>query len=184
MLVMIDTATLPPVQTQIPTLEDEERDCDMSPCGQYRYLLQIVWDRTKPLVGWIGLNPSIADKYRDDPTIRRIKNFSKAWGYGGIMMTNLFAYRATDPREMKRHPQPIAEPDYSGLMNANDNALLKVYEQCGEVVACWGNNGSHQRRSTYVKQLLPGLKALRMTSKGEPWHPLYLPDETTLIDLI
>lgn len=65
----------------------------------YRYTLTRRWDG-RPMMAWIGLNPSTADETEDDPTIRRCTGFAKAWGYGGMVMLNLFAYRATDPKEM------------------------------------------------------------------------------------
>ncbi len=72
-------------------------DAELSKCRAYRYALWRTWDESKPFAMFVGLNPSTADELEDDPTIRRCINFSKLWGYGGLCMVNLFAYRATDP---------------------------------------------------------------------------------------
>ena len=76
---------------------------------------------------FIGLNPSTADETIDDPTIRRCISFSKDWGYGALCMTNLFAFRATDPAVMKAHPEPVGE--------ANDGTLVEFALSAGVVVA-------------------------------------------------
>lgn len=64
---------------------------------------------------FIGLNPSTADETRDDPTIRRCIGFAKLWGYGALCMTNLFAFRATKPRDMRQAADPIG-PENMALL--------------------------------------------------------------------
>ena len=78
----------------------ETRTAEFSPCRRYRYTLSIEWDASKERVMFIGLNPSTADETKDDPTVRRCKQFAKDWGYGAMVMTNLFAWRDTDPKKM------------------------------------------------------------------------------------
>ncbi|GHX72979.1 hypothetical protein VCSRO16_3593 [Vibrio cholerae] len=68
---------------------------ELSKCRKYRYALWRTWDSDKPFAMFIGLNPSTADEKNDDPTLRRCINFAKSWGYGGVCMANLFAFRAT-----------------------------------------------------------------------------------------
>ncbi len=70
-------------------------DAKLSDCRIYRYALWRIWDDAKPLVMFIGLNPSTADETEDDPTIRRCISFAQNWGYGGLYMANLFVFRAT-----------------------------------------------------------------------------------------
>ncbi|WP_368188730.1 DUF1643 domain-containing protein [Aeromonas sp. R7-3] len=82
------------------------RHAVFSPCRTYRYALSRVWATDKPYALFIGLNPSTADETLDDPTIRRCIDFAKRRGYGGLVMANLFAYRATDPEVMKRAAEP------------------------------------------------------------------------------
>jgi hypothetical protein len=82
-------------------------DAKFSACRKYRYALWRTWDESKPNVMIIGLNPSTADENENDPTITRCINFAKSWGYGGVCVTNLFAYCATVPSDMKESNDPI-----------------------------------------------------------------------------
>lgn len=137
-----------------------------SPDRVYRYMLWRTWG-AGPTVTFIGLNPSTADETVDDPTIRRCIGYAKAWGYGGLIMANLFALRATDPRVMLAHPEPVGP--------ANDDALRDCVARSELVVAAWGADGAHRRRSSAVRAMLGGqLHALGLTKNGEPKHPLYL----------
>ena len=137
----------------------------LSECRKYRYALWRTWDNSKPYVMFVGLNPSTADEVSDDPTLMRCINFAKLWGYGGVCMANLFAFRATEPSDMKSAQDPIGKE--------NNQWLEKLAESAGLVVAAWGNDGSFLNRSTQVKELLPNLHCLKMNKSGEPAHPLY-----------
>ena len=140
---------------------------EFSACRTYRYALWRVWEGTKPLAMFIGLNPSTADEVENDPTVNRCINFAKDWGrYGGLCMTNLFAYQEKDRRKMKLHSEPIG-PD-------NDKWLIKLAREAGIVVAAWGNDGVHLGRSQSVIKLIPNLHCLAKNQTGEPTHPLYL----------
>lgn len=119
---------------------------------------------------FIGLNPSIADETENDPTIRKCIGFATKWGYDALCMTNLFAYRATDPRRMKAHPKPIGEE--------NDRWLVTCAREAGIIVAAWGVNGQHMGRDEEVLKLLDDVFCLRTTKHGHPEHPLYVPYET------
>ena len=138
-----------------------------SPCRTYRYLLWRWWEIPRGYVMFVGLNPSTADESIDDPTIRRCIGFAKAWGYGGLCMANLFAFRATQPAAMKAAHDPVG-PD-------NDHALRESAERAGLLVAAWGVHGAHQDRAAAVMAMLPGIHCLRLTKDGHPGHPLYLP---------
>jgi hypothetical protein len=143
-----------------------ETGAEISVCGRYRYTLWRRW-ATGPQVLFVGLNPSTADATLDDPTIRRCIGFAKAWGYGGLLMANLFAWRATDPRHMLAAADPVGP--------RNDQALLEVHGKAALTVAAWGAQGSFLGRELVVRSLLPHLHVLRLTKGGHPGHPLYLP---------
>jgi hypothetical protein len=98
----------------------------------------------------IGLNPSTADEIDDDPTIRRCIAFAKSWGYGGLYMANLFAFRATEPADLFAANDPIG--------SGNDEWLCNLSKDAGVVVAAWGNHGSHLGRSREVMRLIPKLQ--------------------------
>lgn len=136
-----------------------------SPCRRYRYELWRRWAKG-PAVAFVCLNPSTADETQDDPTVRRCINYAKAWGFGAFCMLNLFAYRATDPAEMKRQADPIGP--------ANDRAIFAVCNWVNLVVAAWGVHGTHQDRHRWAIKNLANLHHLGLTKDGHPRHPLYL----------
>jgi hypothetical protein len=139
-----------------------------SPCETYRYRLWRTWV-VGPRVVFVGLNPSTADATADDPTVRRCVGFAKAWGFGGVDVVNLFAYRSSEPRVLKRAANPTG-PD-------NDDHLLDVARGAGRVIAAWGVHGTHCGRDETVFELLraSGVKVscLSRTQAGHPRHPLY-----------
>lgn len=143
-----------------------ERSAIFSSCGLYRYVLWRRWGHGR-YVMFIGLNPSTADETNDDPTIRRCVAFAKAWGYEALCMANLFAFRATDPAEMKKDIEPIG--------TYNDSTLISLAQDAGIIIAAWGVNGSYKRRDLSVRAILPPMSYLRLTKDGHPSHPLYLP---------
>ena len=139
----------------------------LSPCRTYRYDLWRTWLGGEGYAMFVGLNPSTADETQDDPTIRRCIAFAKAWGYAGLCMTNLFAFRATDPRDMIVANDPIG-PQNDEILRAHANGS-------GVVVAAWGVHGTLLQRDKAVRTMLPKLHYLRLTKDGHPGHPLYLP---------
>jgi hypothetical protein len=120
-------------------------------------------------MAFIGLNPSTADATADDPTVRRCVGFAKTWGFGGVDVVNLFAFRATEPRVLRRAADPTG--------TENDAHLLEVAATAGRVVAAWGIHGSYRGRDEAVLGLLraAGVKVscLSHTQAGHPRHPLY-----------
>lgn len=139
-----------------------------SPCRHYRYEWWSRWS-AGPYCLFIGLNPSTADEHQDDPTVKRCIDFAKRWGYGAVCMVNLFAWRATDPEEMKKQSDPVG-PD-------NDTTLARLAKDAGIVIAAWGTQGAHRGRGREVLSMLPGLHALSLNQDGSPGHPLYLKAE-------
>ena len=137
-----------------------------SHCRRYRYSLWRRWG-PGPAVMVVGLNPSTADALHDDPTIRRCLGFARAWGYGALCMTNLFAYRAVAPACLSRVKDPIGAN--------NDQKLQALAQSAGLILAAWGNGGSLEGRDLVVRSLLPPLHILGLTRRGQPCHPLYLP---------
>lgn len=90
-----------------------EKTAIISEDEKYRYQLSRCWDETKPRILFIMLNPSTADANIDDPTIRRVISFAKSWGYGGVYVGNLFAFRSTDPKGLKQIADPVGENNMS-----------------------------------------------------------------------
>jgi len=140
---------------------------EFSDCGRYRYKLWRVWDGTRPPVLFIMLNPATADATRNDPTIRRCIGFARDWGYGGVRVGNLFAWRTPYPYALRAAPEPIGE--------GNDRALRELAEGAALVVAAWGVHGAWRDRAQAFRQVFTHpLHALGITKSGEPAHPLRL----------
>lgn len=145
-----------------------------SECGQYRYTLERHWDPTRAPVCWVMLNPSTADLEHNDPTVHRCQRFADRWGYGGIVVVNLFAYRATAPECLKLVQDPIGSDNDAAIAASAAHA----HEAGGIVVCAWGNHGRLQERSNVVVDALlrasVPLYCLKVTGANEPGHPLYL----------
>ena len=147
------------------------RDATISECGKFRYWLSRIWNADLPPLLFVMLNPSTADALVDDATIRRCVNFAKAEGcYGGIDVVNLFAFRATDPADLRRAGYPVG-PD-------NDQYIEQAARRAGAVCVAWGVMTAGDER---VQQVMPLLRraghepqCLHITKSGYPGHPLYL----------
>ena len=149
------------------------KNATFSDCRKYRYGLSRTWNGKKKTILFIGLNPSTADEKIDDPTIRRCINYAQNWGYGSLLMVNLFAYRATLPSELKNVKNPIG--------NDNDLHILELSKKADLAVAAWGNEGFLLNRDKEVKKLIPNLMCLKINKSGQPAHPLYQKKDLKLI---
>jgi len=141
----------------------------ISKCGAYRYALWRTWDEEKPRVVFVCLNPSTADEKVNDPTLNKCIKYAKSWEngkYGGVLILNLFAFRATKPAIMKKAADPVGKD--------NDNRLKELLKTTDLIVAAWGNHGSYLRRSEAVLEMFPDIHYLKLNKTGEPSHPLYL----------
>lgn len=145
-----------------------KRTAHFSPCRRWRYWLRIVWDELKPLLVVCGLNPSTADEYQDDPTLRRVQGFARDMGRGGVLMLNAFAWRDTDPKGLLSSDDPVGP----------ENTIANFRQWIGDQtpVAAWGGNIARKQLRYRAAQLL-AIKwdCFRMTSRKDPEHPLYLP---------
>lgn len=141
-----------------------------SRCRRWRYILWRKWS-DGPTANFLMLNPSTADELKLDPSCTRARLYAERWGFGALVVTNLFGWRATDPDDMKAARDPIG--------SRNDDAILEAARSADLVVCAWGNHGAHLERSRSVTDLLRRqrirLHVLRLNGRGEPAHPLYLP---------
>lgn len=144
-----------------------------SNCKRYRYELFRLWDASKPIVMFIMFNPSVADEEIDDATIRRCIGFARDWGYGGIEVCNLYAYRSTKPEALLNTIDPI------GVENTAH--IKKIAEQADLIVCAWGNSTIGNKLMKNLKhdyKPLSGLDKLHfieLAIDGTPKHQLYLP---------
>lgn len=150
----------------------------ISDCGTYRYRLGRSWDDTLPRLAFIMLNPSTANADLDDPTIRKCIGFARHLGYGSIDVGNLFAFRATKPRDLKT----------AGYLEGPDNTdhLRAIALESQTVICAWGRNAATLAQPHKVIGMLRYWEkkpmALRVTN-GVPWHPLMLPYSCELQEL-
>jgi hypothetical protein len=146
-----------------------DQDCGavFSTDRQYRYALWRNWDKRGKRVLFVGLNPSTADENTDDPTIRRCVGFARDWGYGGVLMGNLFAFRATRPRDLRLSQDPVGR--------RNDRWLEALSRNAGMILACWGNHGLFMNRQEIFRGRYPDIHCLAINRTGTPAHPLYQP---------
>lgn len=140
---------------------------------KYRYALWRIWDDSKPLAMFIGLNPSTANENAADPTIRRVSDMVEKWGYGGFYMMNLFAIVSPYPKVLKTDPDPLGD---------NDGWIEKVAPKCQLVVFAWGNFKEAEERAKAVKRMFPNAHALHINKNGSPKHPLYCRKDTKPIE--
>lgn len=151
-------------------IEIASRGAELSPCGQYRYQLT----RTLADGGgrgpctFIMLNPSTADHTKDDPTIRRCLGYVSDWGYDQLRVVNLFAWRATWPRDL------FAAIDPTGVRN--DWWIERTVRDSNMVVAAWGAHGTRRGRGSAIRAQLGHRRVhcLGLTADGQPRHPLYV----------
>ncbi|MBU9720268.1 MULTISPECIES: DUF1643 domain-containing protein [Bacillaceae] len=144
---------------------------------KYRYWLECIWNDNLAKVTLIMQNPSRANEKICDQTMTRCINYAEKWGYGGIIVVNLFALIATDPSELKYSNDPIGKD--------NDFYIKKAADESEKVIFAWGEKfGNFRGRSDQIKAIFSGeeVYCIRKTKKGNhPRHPLYLKKDLTPI---
>lgn len=144
----------------------------------YRYGLWRRWQENGTTCLFVMLNPSTADEVKNDPTVERCERYAKAWGHGRLLVANIFAFRATDPKKLKWALDPIG-PD-------NDAWIKKFYDQSNFCVCAWGNHGMLFGRQLEVSTMLRArgkIHVFGMTKKSSPKHPLYLKKCLTPVEI-
>lgn len=141
------------------------RSAEFSDCGKYRYQLTRIWDESLPIAMCIGLNPSVADSEKDDPTIRILIKSLTALAFGGLKMMNLYGLITPHPDDLRNSPDPI------GL---NDEWLGTTRYHVQEVIYCWGNFKHIEHRVKSVRCIVPDGKCFGKTATGAPIHPMAL----------
>lgn len=139
------------------------------PDKMYRLKLRRLWGHG-PILMFLMLNPSTADEVLNDPTVSRCEKRAKLLGYSGLTVCNIFAFRATDPVEMKAAADPVGP--------GNDQAILEEAAKASKIICGWGVHGGFLERSAAVQSMLRAsghsLYCLDVTKCGQPGHPLYL----------
>ncbi|SFB01567.1 hypothetical protein SAMN05421688_2394 [Poseidonocella pacifica] len=149
---------------------DAQSTAIYSPCERYRYSLTRIWDERERRALFVMLNPSTATEIQNDPTVERCERRARALGFGSFTVTNIFAWRDTDPQAMRRAEDPVGP--------RNDDAIRAAAMEADQIIAAWGTHGVHLGRGPAVANLLREtgrpLHHLGLTKDGHPRHPLYI----------
>lgn len=141
-----------------------------SDCERYRYALTRVWDVGGCKALFIMLNPSTATEVQNDPTVERCERRARALGFGAFRVTNIFAWRDTDPKKMRAAADPIG--------SENDTTILDGADWADMIICAWGTHGAHLKRGAQMEALLRAtdkpLYHLGLSKAGHPKHPLYI----------
>jgi hypothetical protein len=136
---------------------------------KYRTRLTRVWDESLGVCNFCMLNPSTATAQQNDPTVRRALGYAQRWGFGTLVVTNIFALRSTCPKQLYTSRNPVGP--------GNDRAILDAAKEADLLVAAWGNHCNHLDRATHIINLLRkhtiDIHCLNTTKQGQPVHPLY-----------
>lgn len=160
---------------------------ELSKCGTWRYRLEralagdLFAGRHGDALAFLMLNPSTATATTLDPTVRRCVGYAKREGYGRLIVGNLFAARATEPRDMLKMADPIGP--------GNAGALRRIMGERVDVVLAWGSlvdapeTAAAQVRVVRSLALEFGTRlfCLGVCDNGEPRHPLYMPKDADLL---
>lgn len=147
-----------------------------SPCGRFRHLLWRCWDAALPTMGYCCLNPSTAGKDVEDQSSLKFRGFAERNGCGSYITSNLYDFKATDPKDLKAAGYPLSEQA--------DHAIRVAAQLSRIFVVAWGANARGLSRPIEVLALLRSLGvkpfALALTADGIPRHPLMLPYSSEL----
>lgn len=155
----------------------------LSECGRYRYRLDRAIAETGPTYAFFGVNPSTADASIDDATVRKWRGFVARWGGARFIVGNVFAFRATDVKELANVEAPIGP--------LNDRYLHDICEEADILVPCWGDRGKLPPKLrphldyalSYVRTMGKPVMSFGLSKGGDPLHPLMLAYATPLSDL-
>lgn len=156
---------------------NEIAGAEFSECRNYRYALWRIWDKSKPLVMFIGLNPSTANETDNDPTIKSVCRIAKSNGYGGVYMMNCFSLVSTDPKKLQEVYDCLHEREDI----ENMRWLLEVKRKCADVVFAWGNFDIVRQRAKSIIGYFKDAKVLALNKNGSPKHPLYCKSDIKFI---
>lgn len=149
---------------------DAESVAVYSPCEAYRYTLTREWQAGGRKALFVMLNPSTATEVQNDPTVERCERRARTLGFGAFRVTNIFAYRATDPKVMRAQADPVGP--------GNDQAIADGAAWADQIICGWGSHGAHLARGAAVADLLRATRLplyhLGLTLAGAPKHPLYI----------
>ena len=153
----------------------------ISHCGKYRYRLDRMVSDSGPVYAFFGVNPSTADASVDDATVRKWRGFVQRWGGSRFIVGNVFAYRATDVRQLA-----TVEDAFGDLIGDHTTSIIT---EADILVPCWGNTSKVPPSLQFAFDALMDallssgkpVKCFGLTASGDPRHPLMLGYSTSLV---
>jgi hypothetical protein len=175
---------------------------DASGVPLYRYALWDVWDPDLPLLTFLMCNPSTADAFEDDATIRKVRGFTGRFhllrrgpgvplyeGRGGFVVVNVSPLRSRDPKRLRA----ALEGGLTDALPRENERWVLAAGMRGPVVCAWGGifGGFPERPREALRReaarLLDLVRpfhgpplCLAETASGAPNHPVMLTYETAL----
>lgn len=141
--------------------------------GDYRFVLRRKWG-PGPCIVFVMLNPSRANAIIDDPTLLRIMGFAYRWGYGSLIVLNLFPYRSPSPRDLQLWLERMSS-ESMGVWRRNVEECRGAMTEGDFYVAAWGNGvpAMHSLAEGWLHAIGPvEWHCLGITASGQPTHPL------------
>jgi len=143
----------------------------ISNCSKYRYELHREWDKDKEKVLFIMLNPSTADGWENDLTTIRCMNFAGKWGYGGLMIGNIYPFRAKRPKDLRKWTNNCGREEYKALFENMDH-VRTMADEADIIVCAWGCNYK-EGIPEWIEELDTPLHYLELCKDGKtPKHPI------------
>lgn len=129
--------------------------------GKKRYLLEMVFDKSKPKACIIMICPSTADEYILDQTTMLVRNNAIKQGYGSISIVNIFCGLDINKPETNR---------------TNSSVLVEECSKADLVLIAFGRGTAHTEEKERLLELLKPYREKLHTiidSSGHPFtHPL------------
>lgn len=162
------------------------RSADIEP--PYRWMMTRAWG-PGPCISWTLFNPSDADGARDDPTTQRMMGFSHRWGFGTMVVTNVYPFIASKPGDLWSWRSTWAmQPSYGAWLH-NRIVVNEALTKSETHVAAWGNGPRPDDLKDFLQHATIGVdtsefdgfgivqvpvewKCLGHTLGGAPKHPL------------
>jgi hypothetical protein len=146
----------------------------ISPDRLYRMQLGRCIDSWQPgmsFIAWVLNNPSTADEEQDDPTVRRLWQYTLDWRYAAMVVVNTNPFRSTDPKLATVPPEHV--------LSTNDAWLVNAIAYAAKVICGWGDKAHKDLAQRAVNTMHPlgPIYSMRVTKAGNPQHPLYLPGD-------
>lgn len=158
----------------------------ISECGLYRHHLQRTFKEGKGVCIFVMLNPSDADAEMDDPTVAKCSKYCKRWGFRSLVILNLFEFRTSSPKILKKTDDPYGPQRYNNIFDMT--YTINAQESNVKVVCAWGNDGKFKARDEEVLQVITKCfedikpQCFKINKNGTPIHPLYQLDDAETIE--